>query len=297
VDGKLGPCTYQALLDHLNAPAAPAPAPVPVAPPVADVAPVAPTAGTLPLPARPADAPTGSQFLKNTARLGRADREKAILAQVLAGNVPDFERQLKEVHVETRTHDGRRVSGTLRVLPDYLAIGSNEDHVRIPMSPLTAQAIADRLGCILPTRKMVDAIYKQADVKLQPRPLPAGPQMMSNDYYARHQELVNAQLADQPLGALVAGDKKDVVISNMLRWHPGRVAIYGWHQAEGKPIQGLSTVHEESYADYSHGIRLVAGTMTVDGQEMAVADVLKDPSLAELLSDEGAIGTPRYPTR
>lgn len=254
----------------------------------------APTLNVLNLPPRPADAPGGRQFLEHTARLSRSDREQAILAQVLSGNVPDFERQLKEIHVETRTSDGRTVTGTLRVMPDYLAIGSDEDHVRIPMSPLTAQAIADKLGCSLPTRKIVDLVYKQAEVRLAPKPLPPTAQMTSNDYYGRHEAIIEGQLAGRPLGALVAGDKKDVVVSNMLRWHPGRVAIYGWHQAEGKPIQGLSTVHAAGYADYSHGIRLVAGTMTVDGQEMSLADVLKDPVLAPLVSDEGAIGVPRY---
>ena len=46
---------------------------------------------------------------------------------------------------------------------------------------------------------------------------------------------------------------------------------------------------------YSHGMRLVAGTMTVDGTERQVSDVLRDPVLSRLLSDEGVIRSPRYP--
>lgn len=57
-------------------------------------------------------------------------------------------------------------------MPDYLAIGSNDDFVRIPMDPKTAQKIADQTGTSLPTTKMVDDIYKQADTRLTPQPLP-----------------------------------------------------------------------------------------------------------------------------
>ncbi len=48
------------------------------------------------------------------------------------------------------------------MLPDYLSIGSNDDWARIPLSPMAAQQIADSLNCFLPTRKMVDDIYKAA---------------------------------------------------------------------------------------------------------------------------------------
>jgi len=40
-----------------------------------------------------------------------------------------------------------------------------------------------------------------------------------------------------PLGELVGGDKKDLIISNGI-YNPkfNRVVIYGWHQKNGKPI-------------------------------------------------------------
>ena len=52
-------------------------------------------------------------------------------------------------------------------MPDYLALGSNEDFVQIPMNPLTAQRIADQTGTSLPTKKIVDDVYRQAEVKLR----------------------------------------------------------------------------------------------------------------------------------
>lgn len=247
------------------------------------------------LPARAADALTGSQFLEKTKGMNRTQREAAILAELQKGNVPDFLRQWKEVQVSTVGPDGRTHTGTVRVMPDYLAIGSNEDFLRIPMNPLTAQRVADQYGAMLPTTKIVDEIWKQAEVKLSPRPMKPGPQMMSDDYYRRHQQTVEGQRAGEPLGALIAGHKKDVVISNRLAAHPDRVAIYGWHQPNGKAIQPLSTVHENTYADYSHGIRLVAPTMIVDGVERPVAEILADPVLCKLVSGEGPIRNARVP--
>jgi hypothetical protein len=54
----------------------------------------------------------------------------------------------------------------------------------------------------------------------------------------------------------------------------------------GAPIQPLSTVPGACYADYSHGIRLVSETMLVDGKARSVYDVLQEPGLSKVLSDE-----------
>jgi peptidoglycan hydrolase-like protein with peptidoglycan-binding domain len=254
--------------------------------------------GDLGLPARDANAETGSAFIERTRGMSRADREQAILTEIQNGNIPDHLRSFKEVPVESTEKDGTKHTGTIKVLPDYLAIGSNEDHVQVPMTPAIAQAIADKTGTSLPTKKIVDTVHQNAEVKLRPQPLPAGPQMMSNAYYSQHDQLVDQQKAERGVvpGQLVSGNQKDLVISNRLTDHPDRVAIYGWHQSNGKPIQGLSTVHEASYADYSHGVRLVSGTMTVDGVEMPVSEVLKNPRLAGLISDEGTLRDPRVPS-
>jgi hypothetical protein len=48
-------------------------------------------------------------------------------------------------------------------------------------------------------------------------------------------------------------------------------------------------VHRAGYADYSHGIRLVSQKAIVDGKVRSVYDILRDPLLARVLSDEGAI--------
>lgn len=229
---------------------------------------------------------TGSLFLQETATLSRAAREGAIYEAITASVVPSFARTFVDVPLAADAH-----RATICVAVDYAAIGVDDDFVRIPMSPITAQRLADRLGLLLPTKKLVDAIYAAATVKLAPSPLPPGPQMMSNDYYRRHHEAIEKQRAGR--AGLIAGHKKDVVVTNRLVARPDRVAIYGWHQLDGRPIQPLSLVHEASYADYSHGIRFVQPTMVVEGQERALADVARDPELCALVSDEGPLRSMR----
>jgi hypothetical protein len=99
-----------------------------------------------------------------------------------------------------------------------------------------------------------------------------------------------------PLGALVAGHKKDVVISARLAGVTNKVAIYGWHQTNGLPIQPLYLGHVSSWVDYSQCVRLVSQSMLVNGEKKSIAEVLADSKLCGLLSDEGAITNARYST-
>lgn len=254
---------------------------------------------TLAFPHRATSTLSGSEFAKKIELSSLMDREVAIRDAILAGAVPDFLRELRPVHV-TNVVAGKTNVGTVHVTPDYLAVGSDGNYFLTPMTPETAQLIADALGCTLPTRKMVDAIYAAATVKLQPIPIPPSPAMTTPAVFAQHNEMVRTQrathLREFPLGALVAGHKKDVVLSARLAGVTNKVAIYGWHQTNGVPIQPLYTGHTSSWVDYSHGVRLVQQQMTVNGQPTTVAEVLADPDLASLLSDEGMLTNPRYPT-
>ena len=118
--------------------------------------------------------------------------------------------------------------------------------------------------------------------------------------FSNHNAIVRAQRAEQlhahPLGALVAGHQKDVVISAKLAAAPGNVAIYGWHRTNGVPIQPLYLKHTAAWVDYSQCTRLVQQKMTINGTTKTAAEVLADPALADLLSNEGPIPNPRYPT-
>ncbi len=79
-------------------------------------------------------------------------------------------------------------------------------------------------------------------------------------------------------------------MTNLLARRQGKIAIYGWHFPSGIPIQPLSTIHSATYADYSHGIRLISDWVLLNGQIQPLYEVLGDPELSSLLSDEGPIG-------
>jgi hypothetical protein len=242
------------------------------------------------LPARSANAIGGREFMQSIANSNRQDREAAILKEITAGNIPDFLRNFKQVPLAADN-----LHGTIEVMPDYLAIGSDDDFVRIPMTPQTAQRIADQFGYTPPTRKMVDAIDAAAEVRLAPQPLTKDRESVAA--FLLSNEKIEQQRAGKPLGALTIGAKKDVVLSPRIFERPDRVAIYGWRQLDGKPIQPLTTVHVDWYVDYSHGVRLVRDQMTINDKPASIAEVLQDPARAPLLSDEGPIKPPRYPDK
>jgi hypothetical protein len=243
------------------------------------------------IPSRSSEDLTGSQFAQYISKMDSQDREKAILEEISKGNLPAFLRKLVPVRLHSELANGQGLTATIFVTPDYLAIGSDSDFLRIPMNLHTAATIAERFGFILPTRKMVDAIYLQSSYHLMPQPLPAGPQMRSTEYYSTHNQMIENQMRAMgaPLGALISGDKKDVVMSNRLAAYVGRIAIYGWHRGPGQPIQPLSTVHGANYADYSHGVRLISEWALVNGKLQSIRQLLQDPATAKVLSDEGPI--------
>jgi len=243
------------------------------------------------VPSRSSNAPSGSEFVRRVATISESERENAIEAELLAGNKPDFLTRFVPVHLSGPGPRATTIRITLCVAPDYLAIGSDNDFLFVPMRLATALRVAHRYGALLPTTKLVDAIYDQASLRLSPQPLPASDQMRSTSYYAHHNELVREQRAARGahLGELVAGDKKDLVITNRLWRFLDRVAIYGWHRGSHEPIQPLSTVHGARYADYSHGVRLIGAEAYVDGEPRSLLSLLSDPQLAPIVNGEGAI--------
>ncbi len=249
------------------------------------------------LPPRPHDAIGGSEFAERIAALSLKDREAAILREITSGNFPNFLRTFKKVELRGALADGkeeREVTAKIEVMPDYLAIGSDTDFVRMPMTPQTAQKIADRFGCVLPTRKMVDAIDAQAEVRLTPHPMTEAREAIAT--FVEYQRIIEAQRGNKPLGLLITGIKKDVVLTPRIFEKPHRLAIYGWRQLNGQPIQPLTIVHWNQYVDYSHGVRLVRDTLQFDGKALKIPELLSDPDRCGLVSDEGPMKPPRYPT-
>jgi hypothetical protein len=237
---------------------------------------------------------TGREFIEQFRESSPDLRELEIENQITSGNFPDHLRNFVPVLIDAQRDDGGTKRLLIFAMPDYLAIGTNQDHTRIPMRPGTAQRIAETLGLILPTSKIVDEIHRSSQFLLNPTSLPPGRQMTDMSYFLFHNDLVERQLGGNARGLLISGHKKDIVITNRLKDLPDRVAIYGWHRSDGKPVQRLNLDHGRGYADYSHGVRLISRHAVLDGFGVDLADLIQDPKLNHLISYEGPLNANIY---
>lgn len=240
--------------------------------------------------------PPGTRILSETAR------ENAVVEAINGGHYPAFLSQFIPINVEANGH-----RGTFYVAPDMLAIGTNADYLRVPMSARSAQQIANHYGLLLPTKKMIDAMMRSSNVQKE--------RLTGHDPYdsdRAHPFLyiqTNKEVQDQrnthfdgSLRTAYIGGKKNVVIGqNMSERRPRdghcpdlRVWIYGGIRPDGSMTQSFSSIHDEGYFDYSHGINLVGAEMLVDGSSMPISQVLADRTLSALISDTQILD-PRYP--
>jgi len=237
---------------------------------------------------------TGTEFYKTAFPFQWQQRDSAVLKEIFAGNIPSFLKKFIPVHVKILDTTTKKViKATYYVAPDYLSIGTDKDWARINITPYAAQKIADSFQCFLPTKKMVDDIYKAARVKLEPVPMYAFRDSTPTMFH--HHLIIEGQRKGRR--GLIAGIQKDVVISGKITRdeRPDRVAIYGWHKTDGTPIQPLYTGHVYWWVDYSQGIRLIYRKMKVEGKWMDYIDVLKNPVLRKLICDEEYCDFYKYP--
>lgn len=272
--------------------------------------------GFLNLPKRPDNALSGSEFVEkvlgvdlekfktNPRQLGalsKIERENAILEQIESGNIPDFLRRPKAVIIkgpgggEVKTY----------VMPDYIAVGSDKDFVRVPLSPIIAQALALKYGWNLPTKTIVEETYAQAGKRV------VGPSyshpaefqlnsayLDSSGFYLRSDQDIQAQLKGVAPGTLVAGAKKELVVSPQvavrLAGVPAGEAIdfYGLYGEDGIPIQRTPGHGREAgyrHTEYALGVRFVSPVLVVtkaSGERKVIRmdDALRDPEIAKIIS-------------
>ena len=273
------------------------------------------------IPERPTNAPSGKQFMAamkskfGTDYANPANQHKMeefIMGEIARGNVPSFCRPEngKEITVYSYTTDknGKKIidkskpSVTYKTSCDYVAIGSDKDYVRVPLTPLAIRSL-EKYGWKIPTATMTDQTYANADKKLAGIGL-VGTQadtqyMAGNGFIEKHNSKIEAQLTDAEKARLakgqylVAGHKKDIIISRYAIDHPRSLDFRGLY-INGKPIQ-TNPAHEDTYRDYSHGFRSVYEKVVIrnpDGTTttMNYNDALKDPKTATALNGaEGAI--------
>lgn len=260
----------------------------------------------LQIPPRPIDSPDGRELarqireiLGDTQAHSRAEImrrsaqvEELIFQNFRSGNVPDFMRPENFIPITVeRTIDGRRIEATIRVCPDYLAIGSNDHPLIVPISAGIAQRIASTFNFSLPTQMLVDALDDESRRTGGYLPFYAAPQLAEQvtnprtgnpvikgeggrrwnyqaygDYECRWMlsgefvEEQNRRIAEargragNPQG-IRSGHKKDVIYDqlNFVEAKEGGQPVVIYH----RPFQGLSNWHSVGYLDYSHGIRFI----------------------------------------
>ena len=186
------------------------------------------------------------------------------------------------------------------------------DGIREIFTPLTAQEAADLLGAHLPTPKLLDLRYLQADVAADPQPekYPNSVGMATQAAVAAHSARVDAAVKGAH-GVVQNVGKHWVLHPAMTR---RKAVLYGWHvpsQKNGKwqgikvgqsmsrrdlfLIQGPNADHVHAYTDYAMTLMLVHGDCVVDGETMRTADVLRSSSLCELAVGAKPLAEVRLP--
>ncbi len=227
---------------------------------------------------------TGNAFYKQAAAYNWQQRDSLFLDYFSQGNIPAHFFQFVPINVAHTDSTGKSHTIVFYCSPDYVMIGTSSNWARVPLTPMVAQVLADSLHCFLPTRRMVDLIHQQSQVKLEPVPMYAFRDSTVTMW--QHHLIIEGQREGKK--GLISGIKKDVVIcsDSSLKGRTNRVAIYGWHKLDGRPIQSLYTGHVNWYVDYSHGIRLIYRKIKVDGKWMDYETFFRHPLLCPALFDE-----------
>lgn len=186
-----------------------------------------------------------SAIMIRTARMSQHAREQEFLRLIRLNNVPSW------------TWNTVDIGGGKRVTKDFLSIGHDEDFMWIPLTPSAATQLLIEHGLRLPNRAEAEATYAYARANggflaFQSFSPERGQTRWGNTAVSQSaQKIKNTMTQAAPV---FDGHKKYV----LGRTNEGKVIIFGGHHADGGQVQPYSTLHDESYLDYSHGIRGVA---------------------------------------
>lgn len=245
------------------------------------------------LPLRPENALSGSEFFKTIWNLGPTQqRDDLIYQQCVSGNMPNWMQNFKAITVIEKGN-----TLTYFVSPDVVCVGNDWDFVRISLNGFTAQKLVNQFNCMLPTKKIADQIFLNADLRLMPASMGANFNMITTKTLSDHNTIIEKQRNGRNF-TLITGHKKDIVYSKHLLEDRTRLAIYGWfmpNPTNGKLAQAIqgptpnSTSHDILYQDYSSSIRLISCKAILNNNVVDLHKVLLDKDLAYLISDEGIL--------
>jgi len=185
------------------------------------------------------------------------------------------------------------------------------DDVRVNVTAVLAQKLADIFDASLPTAMVADMMFAAAVRRAAPCPVQISTSTAS---MIKHSQSVDKQLKNQGTTGLVATCGKHWVLDKKLESKPQAACNYGWH-FNGSSFQGIkgfspasseaghnvrviqpnTTGHDALHVDYSQICQLVSQTCWIDNVEMKFSDILKDPAYADLVSHQGALNIDRQP--
>jgi hypothetical protein len=249
-----------------------------------------------PIPAFPESIPARDAFILEAVKGGKAEIRWATLRSTYKNHTAEF-----------------------RVFADALKIGG----VRVNLTAIGQQHVADALGCMLLTLQLADLIWSQRQVELKPVEMSATQHdldvMGTVERMVLHSQKIDDMIAllPKPPEGIVCTVGKHWVISDVLAKPTAlqkHLAMnYGWHnrsdgpkcatasgiaQPGGPPchvVQDPGTWHNVGHSDYSQTCVLVHGQCMVDGQPTQVSKLLQDPELAFLASATGRMNVLRQP--
>lgn len=172
---------------------------------------------------------------------------------------------------------------------------------RFQVSAKLAQLCADALGGSLITSKISDLTYQQTENKLSVTTLPPGKDMVTTSKSKVWNSLVEKKRNGYE--GFVRDCGKAWILSNQFALRQNMAINYGFYDPKApytgrrglKMWQTIGTRHDSAHTDYSQTLIIMSSTCEVDGQEMAVDDVMKSRALCGLLSDEGVMKFTRQP--
>jgi hypothetical protein len=168
---------------------------------------------------------------------------------------------------------------TYQVMPDFLMV----DGTRVPMTPATAQKIANAFGMKLPTSKMSKQIYDAANTKIRATPLSSSgytgvdgkhysgkdvvqSRISSSDAAIEYSKLTDAEIDKHrnkgPTG-LISGHGKEIL---QPLGDPRDVSFGGWQGQDGKALQPYTLAHKggaNSHTEYGLYARLISNNIQV----------------------------------
>lgn len=232
------------------------------------------------------------------------DREQFIFDQVVAGN---FEAEWTPLEY---TFDGLTVK--LNVMRDALKI----DGVRVNVSAVLEQKLADVFDASLLTAQVADIMFTQAKKRIEPQPMQISTSVAS---MLKHSTNVDRAIGTPNPGGLVAPVGKHWILDKNVDNNPHRACTYGWHfvGTTMRGIKGYSTAssfnqnfpraqnnsviqpnwtgHDMWHTDYSQTCQLVSQVCWVDGVETRFENLLVDSDKSKLVTHAGPLKNTRQP--